>query len=109
MPMLDLPGTPPDTSATDPPDASPTTLALLSISQDLAAILSITVEASTSYAYQWFRFASGLVGMTQIVPYGTSGHSAHVSDQNDTGNGRAVVVVGGEEGMSRSQPEQFTS
>lgn len=76
---------------------SPSTLALLSLTQDITALISLSVEATTSLVHHWFRSALGLVGGGEVVPYQPRGESRS-KPGGEAGRGLAVVVVGANEG-----------
>lgn len=76
---------------------SPSTLALLSLTQDITALISLSVEATTSVVHDWFKSALGLVGAGDVVRYQPRG-AVKTRAGGEAGRGLAVVVVGANEG-----------
>lgn len=92
-------------TVTAPP--SPFTLALLSLTQDITALVSLSLEATASLVHDWFRTSllSIGIGRGQVVRYvpPAAQSSKKGSGRGESGRGLAVVVVGAEEGTSISQ------
>jgi hypothetical protein len=76
---------------------SPSTLALLSLTQDITALISLSIEATTSLVHDLFKSALGIVGGGEVVRYQPRGEKKL---GGEAGRGLAVVVVGANEGMS---------
>ena len=77
---------------------SDSTLALLSLTQDITALISLSVEATASLVHDWFRSTLGIVGLGQVVPYVSPRTAELAALRSPGGNGMAVVVVGAGEG-----------
>jgi hypothetical protein len=90
----------PPESPTPESTLSPSTLALLSLTQDVTALISLSIEATTSLVHDWFKSAIGLVGGGEVVRYQPRGESRS-KPGGEAGRGLAVVVVGANEGKSR--------
>jgi len=76
---------------------SPSTLALLSLTQDITALISLSIEATTSLVHDLFKSALGIVGGGEVVRYQPRGEKKL---GGEAGRGLAVVIVGANEGMS---------
>jgi hypothetical protein len=98
-------GSPASSSSTES-SLSPSTLALLSLTQDITALISISIEATTSLVHDLFKSALGVVGGGEIVRYQPRGEKRKVG--GEAGRGLAVVVVGANEGTSFSARKMFT-
>lgn len=79
---------------------SPSTLALLSLTQDITALISLSIEATTSLVHDLFKSALGIVGGGEVVRYQPRGEK---KVGGEAGRGLAVVVVGASEGWSCSE------
>ena len=73
---------------------SPSTLALLSLTQDITALISLSIEATTSLVHDLFKSALGIVGGGEVVRYQPRGEK---KVGGEAGRGLAVVVVGANE------------
>lgn len=73
------------------------TATFLALTQDITALISISLEATASLVHDWFRSTLGLVGLARVahVPSRVGGPA---SDKMGDGKGMAVVVVGASEG-----------
>lgn len=78
---------------------SPSTLALLSLTQDITALISLSLEATASVVHDWFRSALGMVGAGDVVQYRPR-PEVRKRSVGEAGRGLAVVVVGANEGKS---------
>jgi hypothetical protein len=76
---------------------SPSALALLSLTQDITALISLSIEATTSLVHDLFKSALGIVGGGEVVRYQPRGEKKL---GGEAGRGLAVVVVGANEGLS---------
>jgi hypothetical protein len=80
---------------------SASTLALLSITQDLTALISLSVEATASLVHDWFRSSLLSIGLSrgQLVHHAGVQPQAQKASQGrgESGRGLAVVVVGAAE------------
>jgi hypothetical protein len=85
------------TSSNPETPLSPSTLALLSLTQDITALISLSIEATTSLVHDLFKSALGIVGGGEVVRYQPRGEKKL---GGEAGRGLAVVVVGANEGMS---------
>jgi hypothetical protein len=85
------------TSSSSETPLSPSTLALLSLTQDITALISLSIEATTSLVHDLFKSALGIVGGGEVVRYQARGEK---KSGGEAGRGLAVVVVGANEGMS---------
>jgi hypothetical protein len=85
------------TSSSSETPLSPSTLALLSLTQDITALISLSIEATTSLVHDLFKSALGIVGGGEVVRYQPRGEK---KVGGEAGRGLAVVVVGANEGMS---------
>lgn len=90
-------GSPPVSSGSSTPPHSPSTLALLSLTQDITALISLSVEATASLVHDWVKSALGMVGAGEVVRYQPRGE-AKSRVGGESGRGLAVVVVGANEG-----------
>lgn len=70
--------------------------ALLSLSQDITALMSLSLEATLSLMNDYLRAALGTVGVGRYV------RASPTRSSTDTGAGLAVVVVGAAERKSHS-------
>jgi hypothetical protein len=68
--------------------------ALLSLSQDITALLSLSIEAGASLVNDYVRAALGTIGAGELVRH----HPVRRPGANDSGAGLAVVVVGAADG-----------
>lgn len=77
---------------------SPSTLALLSIAQDITALVSLSVEATASLVHDWFRSSLLTIGIGrgQVVRYVPPAAKTYKARQGrgESGRGLAVVVIG---------------
>jgi hypothetical protein len=105
-------GSPSSSSSDSSTPHSPSTLALLSLTQDITALISLSVEATASLVHDWFKSALGMVGAGDVVRYQPRGETRGKAG-GEAGRGLAVVVVGANEGkLDGSQGEvssQLTS
>ena len=85
------------TSSSSESSLSPSTLALLSLTQDITALISLSIEATTSLVHDLFKSALGIVGGGEVVRYQPRGEKKL---GGEAGRGLAVVVVGANECMS---------
>lgn len=77
--------------ATPRPVASQSsTSALLSLSQDITALVSLSIEATSSLLNDYVRAALGTIGAGELVRQGP----VRRGTSTDSGAGLAVVVVG---------------
>lgn len=85
-------------SAASPPDLPPATQALIALTQDVSALLSLSIEATASLVHDWFRSSLCRIG------FGTTAPPLRTRDQKygkgEIGRGLAVVVIGAAERMS---------
>ncbi|WWD16422.1 hypothetical protein CI109_100848 [Kwoniella shandongensis] len=79
---------------------SPSTTALLSLTQDITALISLSVEATASTIHDWFRSTLGVVGVGEVVP--TDRRRNQTRARAESGRGMAVVVVGASEATGQS-------
>lgn len=84
--------------ATAQPTSSPSSIALLSLTQDVTALISLSLEATASLVHDWFRSTLGVVGLGQVVPYVPRRMSESSAVQLPEGRGMAAVVIGASEG-----------
>jgi hypothetical protein len=86
-----------NTVATSP---SASTLALLSLTRDITALISLSVEATASLVHDWFRSTLLNIGLSrgQVVRYVPLPTSQPYS-RSESGRGLAIVVLGAAEGM----------
>ncbi|KAK8861659.1 hypothetical protein IAR55_002482 [Kwoniella newhampshirensis] len=87
---------PPSTSSR----LSPSTTALLALTQDITALISLSVEATASIIHDWFRSTLGVVGVGDVVA--TNSRGGHARARAESGRGLAVVVVGASEATGQS-------
>lgn len=85
-----------DSSTLSDTGPSPSTLALLSLTQDITALISLSVEATASVVHDWFKSALGLVGAGDAVRYQPRG-TPKTRTGGEAGRGLAVVIVGANE------------
>jgi hypothetical protein len=81
---------------------SSSTTALIALTQDITALISISLEATASLVHDWFRSSLGVVGMARTS--GSAGRSSGIhklGEKGDALGGMAVVVVGASEGEPR--------
>lgn len=93
--LISPPPTPPLTP-TPILNHSPSTLALLSLSQDITALISLSLEATASLAHDWYRSTLGFVGLGRLAPF----QPERSLVKGETGRGLAIVVLGAHECMS---------
>lgn len=82
--------------AKDAQSSSPSTVALLSLTQDIAALISLSVESTASLLHDWLRTVVGTLGVGGMVNY--SPPVAKSTIRGESGRGAAVVVLGASEG-----------
>ena len=85
----------PASSTSSESSLSPSTLALLSLTQDITALISLSIEATTSLVHDLFKSALGVVSGGEVVRYQPRGDK---KVGGEAGRGLAVVVVGANEG-----------
>ena len=79
-----------------PPRPSAATQNLIALSQDIAALLSLSIEATASLVHDVYRRTLGAVGWRPVTGYEPV--SSTRSGGGEGGRGLAVVVVGAGEG-----------
>ena len=89
---------PPRSPQRSPPPALPSSLAFLSLSQDITALISLSLEATASLVHDWFRTTLSTAGLGDLVPSRRDEPVERAKLQGGGGRGMAVVVVGANEG-----------
>lgn len=97
MPIADMTSSPTSLPPT-PSTSSAFTLALLSLTQDITALISLSLEATASLVHDWFRGTLGTVGLGELVPHSSKPIVEPDHVRLHGGHGSAVVVVGASEG-----------
>jgi len=78
------------TGGVTPRPAQSSSSALLSLSQDITALVSLSIEATASLVNDYVRAALGTIGAGDLVRHSP----VRRGNMNDSGAGLAVVVVG---------------
>lgn len=90
----------PEVPSTSEQEHSASTLALISLTQDITALLSLSVEATASLVHDWFRSSLSTIGLG--TPHSPRQVKTAIKGQGrgETGRGLAVVVIGAAERTS---------
>lgn len=78
-----------------PPDLPPATQALIALTQDVSALLSLSIEATASIVHDWLRASLCRIGLGTRAPPLRSRDQKY--GKGEVGRGLAVVVVGAAE------------
>jgi len=79
------------------PVPSATTQSLIALSQDITALLSLSIETTASIVYDAYRKAIGAIGLGEVVAQRATNCTG---PGGEASRGLAVVVVGAGEGVS---------
>ena len=93
--MSDFPPRTPPATVSSP---SASSLALLSLTQDITALISLSLEATASLVHDWFRSTLDTIGLGEVVAYTGQRKSEPAITSAEGNPGLAVVVVGAGEG-----------
>ena len=77
------------------PMPSATTQSLIALSQDITALLSLSIETTASMMHDMYRKALGTVGLGEVVSHRPT---TQPGSSGEAGRGLAVVVLGSGEG-----------
>jgi hypothetical protein len=97
MPIANVSQSPTHLSSLPSSSSSASTLALLSLTQDITALISLSLEGTASWVHDWFRSTLGIVGLGEVVPYNPQRTVDRANVRVQEGRGLAVVVVGASE------------
>ncbi|CAD6588859.1 MAG: hypothetical protein TREMPRED_005186 [Tremellales sp. Tagirdzhanova-0007] len=97
--MSDFPPRTPPATVSSP---SASSLALLSLTQDITALISLSLEATASLVHDWFRSTLDTIGLGEVVAYTGQRKSEPAITSAEGNPGLAVVVVGAGEATGQS-------